>query len=200
SIGENGVILTEPTAVDQLARLFGRLWQESPWEMPPDAKHYAVEESHRGRSRIKLAASAENGPIWTYSDQLTILAALHDIIDTARTDLVLATYSIANMTRGLPRMTALPELVFDPVRRAIERGVRVRMLLRGRNHARASRVEATEFAEAGVQIHADRLTHAKGVIADGRHGAVFSANLETEHGLTGGRLARGPREGTPPTP
>jgi phosphatidylserine/phosphatidylglycerophosphate/cardiolipin synthase-like enzyme len=51
---------------------------------------------------------------------------------------------------------------------------------------RASRIEATAFAEAGVEIYADQLTHAKGVVADGRYGAVFSANFETDHGLTGG--------------
>jgi hypothetical protein len=32
----------------------------------------------------------------------------------------------------------------------------------------------------------DSLNHAKGVIADGRHGALFSANLDGEHGLTSG--------------
>jgi phosphatidylserine/phosphatidylglycerophosphate/cardiolipin synthase-like enzyme len=185
-IGENGVVVTEPVAVTSLARLFGRLWQESPWEMPPDPKHYAVEEARETGSRIKIDVPAGNGPVWTYTDQLTILAALYDTIEHAESDLVLATYSIANMTRGLPTMVAHPELLFEPVCRAIERGVRVRMLLRGRNHVLASRTEATALAEAGVEIYADQLTHAKGVIADGRRGAVFSANFETDHGLTGG--------------
>jgi len=185
-IGENGVVVIEPAAVTSLARLFGRLWQESPWEMPPDAKHYAVEESREVGSRIRINTPAGNGPVWTYSDQLTIQAAIYDIIEQAESDLILATYSIANMTHGLPRMVAHPELLFEPVCRAIERGVRVRMLLRGRNQVRASRIEATAFAEAGVEIYADQLNHAKGVVADGRRGAVFSANFETDHGLTGG--------------
>lgn len=90
------------------------------------------------------------------------------------------------MTHNLPRMVAHPEMLFDPVRRAVERGVQVRMLLRGRNQVYASRAEATEFAEAGVEIYPDLLTHAKGAIADGRRGALFSANFLTDQGLTGG--------------
>jgi phosphatidylserine/phosphatidylglycerophosphate/cardiolipin synthase-like enzyme len=185
-IGENGVVITEPAAVTSLARLFGRLWQESPWDMPPDAKGYAVEDPRRVGSRITINTPAGNGPLWTYSDRLTIKDAIYDIIKQAESDLVLATYSIANMTDSLPKMVAHPELLFEPVCRAIEKGVRVRMLLRGRNNVRTSRIEATAFAEAGVEIYPDRLTHAKGVIADGRRGAIFSANFETGHGLTGG--------------
>jgi phosphatidylserine/phosphatidylglycerophosphate/cardiolipin synthase-like enzyme len=197
-IGENGVVLTEPAAVTTLARLFGRLWQESRWEMPPDTEHYSVEETRGAGSRIKVSAPAGNGPVWTYADGgYTIAGALHDVIEHAEADLVLATFSISNMAQGLPRMVAQPELLFEPVRRALDRGVRVRMLLRARNHVRASRVEAAAFAEAGVEIYGDWLTHGKGVIADGRRGALFSANFETEHGLTGGVEVGMRLDGTP---
>lgn len=83
---------------------------------------------------------------------------------------MLATFSIANMAHALPKMPAEPKLLYDPVCRAINRGVRVRMLLRGRNNIHAARAEASAFAEAGVEIVPDSLNHAKGVIV--RHRTV----------------------------
>jgi phosphatidylserine/phosphatidylglycerophosphate/cardiolipin synthase-like enzyme len=71
------------------------------------------------------------------------------------------------------------------------------MLLRGRNNVHAARAEATAFAEAGVEIRPDRLNHAKGVIADGRRGALFSANFLTDQGLTGGVEVGMRLDGTP---
>ncbi|MBW4700416.1 MULTISPECIES: phospholipase D-like domain-containing protein [unclassified Micromonospora] len=184
-VGENGVVVTDPAHAGYLARLFARLWAESPWEMPPDRDHYLVQSRAVDRHGT-IAEPAGNGPIWTYGKQFAILQAIRETVDNARSDLLLATFSVANMTYPLLRMTARPEILFEPIRRAVERGVRVRLLMRGRNHIRAARAEATAFAAAGVEIHADRLTHAKAVIADGRDGALFSANFLTDYGLLGG--------------
>jgi phosphatidylserine/phosphatidylglycerophosphate/cardiolipin synthase-like enzyme len=90
------------------------------------------------------------------------------------------------MTYQIGKHPPQPHLLFDPVRRAVERGVRVRMFMRGRNNMDAARAEAAAFAEADVEIVPDRLNHAKAAIADGRHGALFSANFLTGLGLTGG--------------
>jgi phosphatidylserine/phosphatidylglycerophosphate/cardiolipin synthase-like enzyme len=185
-IGENGVVVTGAPAA-QIGRLFGRLWQLSPWDMPPDRDRHTV-QSRTATSRIAVAAPSpsNNGPIWTWHAEHHIAAAIRSIVDAAESDLVLATFSIANMTAPLPRCRARPDLLFEPVCRALERGVRVRLLLRGRNNVPTARAEAAAFAAAGVEIFPDRLNHAKGVIADGRRGALFSANLATDHGLTGG--------------
>jgi hypothetical protein len=43
----------------------------------------------------------------------------------------------------------------------------------------------------------DSQTHAKGVIADGRRGALFSANFEAKHGLLGGVEVGTRLDGTP---
>jgi Phosphatidylserine/phosphatidylglycerophosphate/cardiolipin synthases and related enzymes len=187
-VGENGVVVTRPADATHLARLFARLWEESPWDMPPDREHYQVRPRAAAQrvSQVSVTETVGNGPIWTYAAQHSILDAISEIIDSAQHELVLASYSIANMTHSLPRMVARPELLFEPVRRAIDRGVRVSLLLRGRNNVQASRVEAKAFAEAGVEVYADRLTHGKAAIADGRLGALFSANFLTDLGLVGG--------------
>jgi phosphatidylserine/phosphatidylglycerophosphate/cardiolipin synthase-like enzyme len=195
-VGENGVVVTAAEEVRQLAMLFARLWHRSPYDMPPDRERHPVE----GRALSDgptLPAPDGNGPLWTWDDEHHILDAIRDVINNAERDLVLATFSIANMSHPLPRQVARPELLFEPVRRAVERGVRVRMLLRGRNSADAARAEAYAFAEAGVEIYPDRLNHAKAVIADGHHGALFSANFLTHQGLTGGVEVGMRLDGTP---
>ncbi|MEV4320514.1 phospholipase D-like domain-containing protein [Actinocrispum sp. NPDC049592] len=189
NVGENGVVVSNPSFVDSLARLFARLWQESKWDMPPHHETPTVADRHLGEattSHITLAEPDGNGPIWTRSTQRSIAKALYETVENAQADLMLATFSIANMAHALPKTPAEPKLLFDPVCRAIDRGVRVRMLLRGRNNVHAARAEASAFAEAGVEIVPDSLNHAKGVIADGTRGALFSANFLTDLGLTGG--------------
>ncbi|MFI6290899.1 phosphatidylserine/phosphatidylglycerophosphate/cardiolipin synthase family protein [Nonomuraea sp. NPDC050790] len=188
-VGENGVVVTEAEDVIRLAKLFGRLWQLSAWDMPPDPdpERHRV-ESRTARSLITVDAPAKGtGPIWTWGgDEHHIAAAIVDIVDRAEKDLILATFSVANMTYQIGRHPPEPRLLFDPVRRAVERGVRVRMFMRGRNNMDAARAEAAAFAGAGVEIVPDRLNHAKAAIADDRHGALFSANFLTGLGLTGG--------------
>lgn len=188
-VGENGVVVTGSDEVRPLARFFARMWQRSPYDLPPDAHAASVGDNTDTRSTITPPAPPSDGPgpIWTWPDsEHHIAETLARTCDGAEHDLVLSTWSIANMTYGLRPGTERPELLFEPVRRAIERGVRVRMLMRGRNAVRSSREEAAAFADIGVEVVPDQLTHAKAVIADGARGALFSANFATDHGLIGG--------------
>jgi phosphatidylserine/phosphatidylglycerophosphate/cardiolipin synthase-like enzyme len=192
---ENGVVITGGVEVKALAWMFRRLWRQSRWDMPPDP-HHAVRD--RAAEDIDLPATLDTGRlIWTWEDQHRILDAVRQTIDGATRELILATFGIGSMTYGTSRQPARPELIFDPLRAAVERGVRVRLLLRGRNNVPASRAEALAFHNAGVEISADRLHHAKGCIADGNSGAIFSANFMTSMGLTGGVEVGARLEGTP---
>lgn len=188
-VGENGVVVTGSDEVRPLARFFARMWQRSPYDLPPDRHDTSVGDNTDIRSTITPPAPPSDGPgpIWTWPDsEHHIAETLVRTCDGAEHHLVLSTWSIANMTHGLRAGTERPKLLFEPVRQAIERGVRVRMLMRGRNAVRSSREEAAAFADIGVEIVLDRLTHAKAVIADGARGALFSANFATDHGLIGG--------------
>jgi hypothetical protein len=159
--------------------------------MPPDARNPGSIDKRTGSTRVAAPDPAESGtgPIWTWEDRGTdhhIASTIVEVSDAAQSDLVLATFSIANMSYRLPRAQMRPELLLEPVRRAVQRGVRVRLLMRGRNFLPAARAEATVFAEAGAEIIPDRSNHAKGVIADRTLGALFSANFTVPRGLTGG--------------
>jgi phosphatidylserine/phosphatidylglycerophosphate/cardiolipin synthase-like enzyme len=184
--GENGVVVTAPAAVRGLATLFARLWARSTFDLPPNRTENQVRHRDTGRAP-RLPEVAANGPVWTTEASKTILTALHEVIDSARNDLVLATYSLLGISHPLSaKRPARPDLLLDQVRAVADRGVRVRLLLRGRNIGDATRREATAFADAGVTIVPDRLNHAKGVVADWTRGALFSANFVPHLGLLDG--------------
>jgi phosphatidylserine/phosphatidylglycerophosphate/cardiolipin synthase-like enzyme len=178
--GESGVVTTRPADAQLLGRFFARLWlAECTWDAPP-GKDYQL------RSRTPAPVSFEvgqtppgqPGPIWTGGGDQYILAAIHQICALARNDLVLASFN----TKGLEEH---PDLLFEPVRAALDRGVRVRLLLRSRNSAEARKTAGT-LAAWGVEVYGDDKTHAKCAIADGRHGAIFSANFDADHGIYSG--------------
>lgn len=184
--GENGVVVTARADVRKLATLFARLWARSTFDLPPDRTESPVRHRDAGRAP-QLPEVTGNGPLWTAESATTVLTALHEVIDNAHDDLVLATYSLLGISHPLSaNRPARPDLLLDPVRAAVDRGVDVRLLLRGRNIGDATRQEATAFADAGVNIVPDRLNHAKGAIADATKGALFSANFVPHLGLLHG--------------
>lgn len=176
--GESGVVTVRRSDAETLARFFARLWYaECVWDAPPGRGGYQLSRRIPVPVRFSVPVTAPGvpGPIWTGGGDRSILEAVHQICDLAREDLILATFS----TKGLEDH---PDLLFDPIRRALRRGVRVRLLLRSRNLT-ATRSTVGLLSEWGVSIHGDDKTHAKCAIADRRHGALFSANFDAEHGI-----------------
>ncbi|GAB3970427.1 hypothetical protein GCM10027615_26820 [Plantactinospora veratri] len=187
--GENGVLVGDPAEVDRLARFFTRLWFAGcTWAALPGAE-YALHRRTPAPSPVTVPPPAGGtGVIWTYDGEdgdgphreRGILDAVHDVIGRARRELLLATFSLVGIRDR-------PELLLDPLRRAMAaHELDVRLLVRGRNNVPEHRADAAALAELGVTIHGDSDTHAKGVIADGRHGALFSANFDAVHGMFSG--------------
>lgn len=182
--GENGVTVADPAEVDRVARFFTRLWDSCSYEMPAGSAEYSVRERPQSRSRCRVPVpevAALPGVIWTDGkDERLILEHLHDVIGRARRSLVLATFSLNGLVDHR-------ELLIEPVAAALRGGeVTASLLCRGRNNVAAHRRDAAALADLGVQIYADSLNHAKGVIADDVHGALFSANFDAAHGLLNG--------------
>jgi phosphatidylserine/phosphatidylglycerophosphate/cardiolipin synthase-like enzyme len=178
--GESGVMTTRRADAELLGRFFARLWYaECQWDALPGERYQLSRRSLAPvRFEVSRVAPGQPGPIWTGGGDRLILDAIHQICALAREDLVLATFSM----KGLD---GHPDLLSDPVRAAIARGVRVRLLVRSRNFAEA-RQSAGMLAGWGVEVYGDDKTHAKCAIADGRHGAIFSANFDAEHGIYAG--------------
>jgi phosphatidylserine/phosphatidylglycerophosphate/cardiolipin synthase-like enzyme len=182
NIGENGVLTTDLVEVDRIARFFARLWDGCRYEMPAGSAEYSVREraATATATRCRVDVNPGTGIIWTHDSERVILEHLHDIIGRARHDLLLATYSLVDLA-------ANPDLLLQPLEEVIRRHQpEVRLLCRGRNNVPSQRHDASVLTDLGVSIHADSVNHAKGAIADGRHGALFSANFDAAHGLLNG--------------
>lgn len=182
--GENGVMVTNPAEVDRVARFFTRLWDSCSYEMPAGSAEYSVRERPPAPSRCRVPVpdvTPAPGVIWTDGkEERLILAHLHDIIGLARRKLVLATFSLNGLV-------SRRELLIEPLAAALrDGGVAASLLCRGRNNMAAHRRDAAALADLGVRVYADQLNHAKGVIADDAHGALFSANFDAAHGLLDG--------------
>ena len=181
--GENGVVITDPTQVRRLARLFARLWHNGcEYEARPGQEYRLSKLKQAGSWTAEVSAPVGNRSaevIWTDGTEHYILATIQDIISNAESELLLASF-------GLTGLRDHHELLLDPIRSAVTRGVRVKLLLRPRRNLPRHLAEATELAKSGVEIYGDQRTHVKAAVADERHGALFSANFDFEHGLTSG--------------
>jgi phosphatidylserine/phosphatidylglycerophosphate/cardiolipin synthase-like enzyme len=179
--GESGVVISDPTEVDRLGRFFTRLWHEGcTWQAPPGSE-YALQR--RTPTSSPAAVTQRSKPpcvIWTDGDERGILAALHEVVELAQHELILATFSLVGIREH-------PDMLLEPLQRALtQKHLDVHLLVRSKNQFPGHRADAAALADIGVHIHGDHKTHAKGVIADGRYGALFSANFDADHGVYNG--------------
>jgi phosphatidylserine/phosphatidylglycerophosphate/cardiolipin synthase-like enzyme len=180
--GEDGVVVRDPSEVDRLARLFARLWHTGCRYEARPGEAYALRPLAAAPWTAPVPApeiGAHARVIWTDGAEHHILRTIQDIVDGARRELVLASFSLKDLRRR-------PKVIFDHIVGAVGRGVRVQLLVRPRASRHDHMGEVRALAEAGAEVFADRETHAKAAIADGQHGALFSANIDLQHGLTNG--------------
>jgi phosphatidylserine/phosphatidylglycerophosphate/cardiolipin synthase-like enzyme len=180
-VGEVGVIISDPAEASRLARLFARMWLAGSRYHLPAADDYSVQK-REGTCTVTVPRPHDRAPslIWTDLDDKSLLTTVHDVIGTARQELLLASYS-------LDGMTGRPDLLLNPVADAVARGVEVTMLVRALNHRDRHLRDAARLHDLGVRLLADRYNHAKAAVADdGAKGALFSANFDAEHGLDPG--------------
>lgn len=182
--GEAGLRVSAPEEVLRLSRFFSRLWlSRCELEMPHDRS---------GRFTVRAAKRPSTSPvvpqapttsmdriIWTDGREQLIVEAIAATADVAQRELVVCTYDVQGIHR-------LRDQVVAPLERAMQRGVHVQLLTRIRNPRRSTRESLRRLAALGVEVRGDSTNHAKFIIADRKSGALFSANLDAEHGLTSG--------------
>nr|ADK54891.1 phospholipase D [uncultured soil bacterium] len=189
---ESGALVTDGAETQRLARFFTRLWFAGCTGEARPGDGYVLRDRTPEASPC-AAPPAATGPepsvIWTHHDERGILDAIVDIAGRARHELLLASFSLVGLSeRANPLLPAIED--------ACRRGVRVRLLVRGRNQPGHLR-DAAALAALGVELYPDSLTHAKGAVADAAHGALFSANFDLDHGLVNGVEAGIRLDGTP---
>ncbi len=188
-VGEVGVVLDDPQSVVRLARFFARMWlADCKYELPAFIDGYQiVERPDAPPVDFSVPNSVGDGRaevVWTDSasgsaDEANLYLSLRDVIRRARRHLLLSSFN-------LNQMQERPDLVLKPVAEAIERGVRVRLLVRALNDRDRHRRDAGLFHALGVEVLADDANHAKAAIADDTYGLLFSANFDAVHGLLAG--------------
>jgi phosphatidylserine/phosphatidylglycerophosphate/cardiolipin synthase-like enzyme len=121
------------------------------------------------------------------------------LIDGAREELAIASYSAVGLRQ---------HAVGAALRRAVERGVRLLLVLRERNGNEDQRDTCAWLIEQSrpgqVCLRGHRFTHAKVMVADGERTLLWTGNLDGHHGYDDGlevgielahfRFARGVRE------
>jgi len=180
--GEAAIVIRQRSQVAQLARLFAELWYEGcTWEVPPGATYVVAKRSPQKPPARPVAPDGHPGEIvWTNGHESTsLLRAIQRTINNATKSLALSTYSLASMTDD-------PSLLFEPLKRAKDRGVEIRFFIRQRNAWPEQMHELLALDDMGAKVFGDTRNHAKAVVADGREGVVFSANFDAKHGLTTG--------------
>ena len=181
--GENGVLVRDREQTLLLSRLFTRMWfEECTWEILPSNGVAAVTARKCTKSpcTVIYRKPKNGGIVWTDDNEHFIVEAIHETIANTREDLILSTFS-------LNKMTEQPEFLIEPVARLMkDRAPSARLLLRVRNHFATHRRDAERLSSLGVQIFADDLNHAKGIISDRDRGVLFSANFDADHGLRNG--------------
>lgn len=179
---EANILLRVPSAIRQLQRLFTELWYSGcTWEVPP-GKTYVVAQRAPQKSPCQPDPPSDQPGevVWTNGpEQVSLLRAIQRTIDSARKELILSTYSIVGMTQK-------PHLILEHLKRALQRGVNVRLFIRQRNAWQEQMAEVVAFDDMGVEIFGDLRNHAKVAIADGKQAVVFSANLDGNYGLDAG--------------
>ncbi|MDB5389977.1 MAG: hypothetical protein JWM11_5623, partial [Planctomycetaceae bacterium] len=180
--GETGIRLTNSEEVEKIARHFTRLWHERcEWELPPGENHTVARRlSEQSPCRVIEPVWTQNScAIWTDGEEHYILRQLQQVIESARKELLLATWDVIEVAKD-------PSLLIHPMKKAVERGVKIRMLARRRNPSQNSRDNMRVLANLGIELLGDKTNHAKGAIADGQTGLMFSANFDLNRGLTSG--------------
>lgn len=181
---ENGVWLGVTKETRRLANFFRALWRNGcNYYVAPGKEVFKVEDvtSSAVIKASEPAAPADEGEVlWTAPANYRLLDRLLRMVCGAQQTIDLATWVIKGMDTH-PLGAALQD--------AGQRGVRLRILVRGMNWRDDHRRQCYRLARAlGPQVEflGDYWNHAKALIVDRCEALVMSANLDAQHGLDSG--------------
>ncbi|MDD4915636.1 MAG: phosphatidylserine/phosphatidylglycerophosphate/cardiolipin synthase family protein [Methylococcales bacterium] len=179
---EDGLLLLDKSVAHEFGRLFAYVW-----------RYLATLESVPGVQldvhSLDLCAPAWHilsgvdgvHPVTTLrSDEASLLAAAIEVIDRAQEHLAIASYSFMGMEH---------HPIGDALARAIERKVRIDLLVQPRNHIDEQRISLAWLLDLGpgqVRLCGQRRTHTKSIVADGQTVLLWTGNLESRHGWDNG--------------
>lgn len=180
---EDGLSLHQPFIAREFGRLFSYIWQQlTTLESLPGASLDV--HSLPARPVLPWRALSSAGDTHAVTTlrryEASLLDAAVQVIDHARSHLMIATYSFMGM-EDHPVGAAL--------QRALARGVGIDLLVQPRNHIEAQRASLAwllGLAPEQVRIHGHRRTHTKSIVADDQVVLLWTGNLDARHGWDDG--------------
>lgn len=180
---EDGLALHQPFVAHEFSRLFSYIWlQLTTLESLPGASLDV--HSLPARPILPWQALSSVGDTHAVTTlrqyEASLLDAAVQVIDHARSHLMIATYSFMGMEHH-PVGAAL--------QRALARGVAIDLLVQPRNHIEAQRASLAWLLGLGpkqVRIHGHRRTHTKSIVADDQVVLLWTGNLDARHGWDDG--------------
>jgi phosphatidylserine/phosphatidylglycerophosphate/cardiolipin synthase-like enzyme len=176
--GELGLLMETSDRVESLSELFRHLWKHGcNREVLPRPDDYSLQTVHRKANNSPPQPLDQEGAIiWTGFGSTAILEAIRKIAHNSKQTLVLGTYSFTGMKDQA-------DLILNALESARRRRVQIQLLMRDRWRDLG---DVAALLAMGIEVRANHVNHAKYAIADGRFGALFSANFDGYHGLTNG--------------
>lgn len=179
---EDGLLLLNKHVAHEFGRLFAYVWWNlATLESVPGAKLDVHSFELRAPAWRTLSGTEGVRPVTTLrSDEASLRAAAIEIIDRAQEHLAIASYSFIGMEN---------HPIGDALARALERKVRIDLLVQPRNHIDAQRISLAwllDLAPGQVKIYGHRRTHTKSIVADGQTVLLWTGNLESRHGWESG--------------
>lgn len=182
---ENGVIITITAEVRRLSNLFRAIWRDGcNYFVKPGSTVFSVEDITSATLPIRISEPAqpdENGEVlWTAPEDRRLARRIVEMINSAKEQLDLSTWVVKGMDN-------------HPIGKALEtaadRGVRVRLLVRGMNTRDDLRDQCYRLAKNcgdRLSICGDYWNHSKAIVVDNREAMILTANLDAQHGLNSG--------------
>lgn len=179
---EDGLLLLSKSAAHEFGRLFAHVWRYlATLESLPGAQ-LDVHTLNMRAPEWRILSGAEGlRPVTTLrSNEASLRAVAIEIIDRAQEHLAIASYSFMGMEN---------HPIGDALARALERKVRIDLLVQPRNHIDAQRISLAwllDLAPDQVRLCGHRRTHTKSIVADSRTVLLWTGNLESRHGWDNG--------------
>lgn len=180
---ENGVVVREPAVARELGRLFAEAWRYTANLESMPGGDLDVRSLNPGPLPPweRLAGAEPLRVVATFGQtERSLLESTLALIDGARQELVIASYSAVGLQK---------HAVGAALKRALERGVRLLLVLRPRPNE--DQQATCSWLLEGVPpeqlcVRGHRLTHAKAIVADGRRALLWTGNLDGHHGYDNG--------------
>lgn len=179
---EDGLLLLNNSVAHEFGRLFSHVWRYlATLESVPGTRLDVHSLDLRPPAWRILSGDQGVHPVTTLrSDEASLCSAAIDIIDRAQEHLAIASYSFMGMET---------HPIGDALARALERKVRIDLLVQPRNHIDAQRISLAwllDLAPSQVRICGHRRTHTKSIVADDQIVLLWTGNLESRHGWDNG--------------